>query len=100
MALCTPALIYFVLSATALVASLAISRVAVSSLLLNIFFISIWVWFLNHLCSTGNATIAWILLLLPFVIFVVLFALFAQLISNANQAGAVAEAAASAIPKN
>lgn len=88
MALCTPALIYFVLSSLGLLASFSVAGISITSVISNVFFMLIWVWLLNHLCSTGNETVAWILLLLPLIIFMLLLAFLAEIISSVGSAAA------------
>lgn len=66
--LCTPAMIYFVISFIYLIIS-AFSNFNVMSIILKIFFIIVWSLFLNFLCSSGFTIIAWLILLLPFFMF-------------------------------
>ena len=71
--LCSPAMIYFVLAMIALIIGF-FTNFSIISLLVNGFFIMIWAWFLNFLCSKGYKTISWILVILPF--FMAFFTLF------------------------
>jgi hypothetical protein len=66
--LCTPAMIYFVFSVIALIISF-LSNFNIMSLIIKGFFIMLWSWFLNFLCSKGLTVISWILILLPFLMF-------------------------------
>lgn len=66
--LCTPAMIYFVLSLIALFISV-FSNFNIISLLIKGFFIIVWSLFLNYLCKSGFSAISWVLVLLPLIIF-------------------------------
>ena len=64
--LCTPAMIYFLISAVTLVISIFTSF-NIMSLIFRGLILVIWTWFLNYLCSKGYIVISWILVLLPFL---------------------------------
>jgi len=66
--LCTPAMIYFVLSVIALIMSVFTSF-NIMSLFVKGFFIIVWSFFLNYLCKSGFTAISWILVLLPLILF-------------------------------
>jgi hypothetical protein len=66
--LCTPAMIYFVISFIYLIISVFVNF-NLMSIILKIFFIIVWSLFLNFLCSIGFYIIAWLILLLPFFMF-------------------------------
>ena len=62
--LCTPAMIYFVISMIALVISI-FTNFSIISLLIKGFFIMVWSFFLNYLCKSGFTIVSWILVLFP-----------------------------------
>ncbi len=64
--LCTPAMIYFILSFFYLLIS-SFTSFNVINVISKIFFILVWSWILNFLCSSGYSIISWLLVLLPFV---------------------------------
>ena len=64
--LCTPAMIYFVLSVITLVIGV-FTNFHIISLLIKGLFILVWTWFLNYLCKKGYSIISWILVILPFL---------------------------------
>lgn len=82
--LCTPAMLYFVLSIIGLVISiiqnfgnkniykLGIFSTQVSSTILvfivKIIYILFWTWVLNLICKDGHSGIAWFLVLVPFIL--------------------------------
>ena len=70
--LCTPAMIYFLISAISLVISV-FTHFNVMSLIFKGLMLLIWTWFLNYLCSKGYIVISWILVLLPFLMIFSLF---------------------------
>ena len=65
--LCTPAMIYFVISMIALVISI-FTNFSILSLLIKGFFIMVWSLFLNYLCKSGFSVVSWILVLFPLFI--------------------------------
>jgi hypothetical protein len=66
--LCKPARIYFYLAVLSTIIAL-FQGMALGSILVNVLFMGFWMWFLNKLCSWGYKTAAWILLLLPIILF-------------------------------
>jgi hypothetical protein len=66
--LCTPASIYFWLSAIGLIVAL-ITKFQVVAFIINLFFVILWSWFLNYLCSKGLSIVSWVLVFLPILIF-------------------------------
>ena len=89
--LCTPAFVYFVLSAIGIIVSviqnLGNSRIykmglfsaRVPSTLLvfavKIIYILFWTWILNLICKDGHKEIAWFLVLIPFILLFVIMGL-------------------------
>jgi len=65
--LCTPAFIYFTISVIFLIMN-SLSNFNVMSIIIKIVVIMLWSWFLNFLCSMGYSIIAWIILILPFLV--------------------------------
>lgn len=74
--LCTPALVYLIISAASILV-MAFTSFNILTLLLKALFSILWAWVLNLVCSKGNIGISWILVLMPyiFVISVMLIAL-------------------------
>jgi hypothetical protein len=82
--LCTPALVYFVISIIALVMVLFQNmghnhsyhignfscRVPNTTLvfILKLVYILFWTWVLNLICKDGHTTISWLLILLPWIL--------------------------------
>jgi hypothetical protein len=69
--LCTPALIYFVLSVIAFLSMLG--KASLMTLVVKAFFILLWTWFLNYLCKKGHSGISWFLVLFPFILMLMIF---------------------------
>lgn len=65
--LCTPALIYLVLSIVVLVMAI-FSGISAVTLIIKSALIVLWTFLLNWLCSHGMGTLAWVILLLPVVL--------------------------------
>lgn len=81
--LCTPAMLYLVLSAIALVIGV-FQKFEFFSLLVNVLFIGAWTWFLNLLCSKGYTPISWFLVLLPYLIMLVMFVMALEVVKTAK----------------
>jgi hypothetical protein len=82
--LCTPALVFFVLSVLSLFSMIYDNlenthtycignvRCNVSNtsmiFILEILFLVFWTWLLNFICSSGHPNVAWFILLLPYIL--------------------------------
>ena len=67
--LCTPAVIYLVLSVIAILMAI-MKRMSMMTVIVKTLFVLLWTWFLNFLCSKGYSGISWFLVLLPFIFIV------------------------------
>ena len=65
--LCTPALIYFILSFIYLIMT-SLKSFNIMYILMKVFFIMLWAFLLNLLCTSGYSIISWIILILPFFV--------------------------------
>jgi len=65
--LCTPAMIYFVISIIYLIIN-SFTNFNIMFIIVKLFFIMLWSWFLNFLCKNGLTIISWLLIVLPFFI--------------------------------
>lgn len=63
--LCTPAMLYFVLSVIAIIMAI-FTNFQPMSILVKILWVLFYTWFLNFLCDKGYTAISWFLVLLPF----------------------------------
>jgi hypothetical protein len=70
--LCTPAKLYLALSVIALI-FVAINSFSFITIIIKLIFIALWTFLLNWICSKGYTTISWILVLLPYVLFILMF---------------------------
>ena len=70
MQLCTPSLVYLVLSGLFLLTTVMRigHNVKLQSILIKAVFVALWTWLLNLLCVKGYTTISWILVFLPILI--------------------------------
>ena len=82
--ICTPAQLYLVLSVIALIFGL-MSKFSISTLFIKGFFILLWTWILNWLCSKGYKTISWILVLLPFIFMALTVFMLADIMANSKK---------------
>jgi len=64
--LCTPAMIYFVLSVVSLVIS-AFYQLNIASILFQLLFIALWTWLLNFFCKAGYTALSWVIVFFPFI---------------------------------
>lgn len=86
--LCTPAMIYFVISVVALALvllqnlgnhniyqvgsfSCAVPNTALI-FIIKLIYVLFWTWILNLICKDGHTGISWLLLLLPFILLFVM----------------------------
>lgn len=99
MNLCTPATIYFVLSAIGII-MLAFQNYGMSPnmycvgnvqcpvqtttpiFIMKILYIALWTFILNTLCSYGYSQLAWFLLLLPFILFFIMIFMVGTLLNK------------------
>jgi ABC-type uncharacterized transport system fused permease/ATPase subunit len=89
--LCTPSLVYFVISVISLVAVLLQNlgntnsyhvgsfscRVPNTSVIfiIKLIYILFWTWILNLICKDGHTEISWLLVLFPFILLFVIIGL-------------------------
>lgn len=89
--LCTPSLVYFVISIIALAISVVQNmgnrnkyslgnfscRVpsTIAVFIVKVIYILFWTWILNLICKDGYTSISWILVLLPFILLFVIMGL-------------------------
>jgi len=64
--LCTPAMVYFVISAVAILFAL-FSGIALAAVAMKAFFVVFWTYLLNLLCKKGFKSVSWFLVLLPYL---------------------------------
>lgn len=67
--ICAPALLYLVISIFAII-YMILAHYDASSILLKSLFILLWTWLLNLICVKGFEVLSWILVLLPYIIFI------------------------------
>jgi hypothetical protein len=85
MYLCTPALVHLVLSILTVI--VLVIQQSFDGIIWNILFSLAWLWFLTILCNRGYVTLAWVLVLLPFIIIGIMLVLILSLISSNPGAG-------------
>jgi hypothetical protein len=77
MDICTPALVYLVLSA---ISFIGMARgMSVSSLFTNGAFVVLWTFLLNVLCQRGYTALSWVLVLLPIIVLLIAVVFIGQL---------------------
>ncbi len=82
---CTPAQLYLILAGISLLTAF-FNDFKVITLVVNGIFVLIWGYILNWLCSKGLKAISWILVLLPFILFLFTFFFAKDIVSNAAHA--------------
>lgn len=70
--LCTPAQLYLALSVIALI-FVAINSFSITTIIIKLIFIALWTFVLNWICSKGYTSISWVLVLLPYIMFLLMF---------------------------
>jgi hypothetical protein len=100
--MCTPATVYLVVAIlftiTAMVQNagntnkMCIGRVECNVkstpalFIIEILWIVFWTWVLNSLCKNGHSSVAWFLVLLPFIVIFIMLVMFADMVSGNEQA--------------
>jgi hypothetical protein len=92
MDLCTPALVYLVLSVISLIGMA--NGNSVSSLFVNALFVGLWTFLLNVLCQRGYTALSWVLVLLPIIVLIILVFFIGQ-IALSGQMNAASPSSAS-----
>lgn len=99
--LCTPAFVYLVIAIIGLITvmlqnvgnanTLCVGRVQCSvpntpgMFLVQAAWILFWTWVLSTLCKNGHPNVAWFLVLLPFIVLLITFVAFADMVAGHHQ---------------
>ena len=81
MNLCTPSLIYFILSIFAII-GMFFFNFEIIPILINIIWMLMWTWILNYLCSIGYSGVSWFLVLLPYIVIFLMVVLAGSLLKK------------------
>lgn len=65
--LCTPAMIYFVISVVAILVAL-LNHIKMEAVLIKAVFVLFWTYVLNFLCKKGYKSVSWFLVLFPYIL--------------------------------
>ena len=84
MNLCSPAMLYLVLSCISIVAGV-MSKMSNKSLFAKGIYAILWTWILNFVCERGYPTLSWILVFLPFILMFGMVALVMDKSQNQSQ---------------
>lgn len=79
--ICTPAMVYLVVSLFSLVLVI-FKGMSASSVIIKGLFVLAWTWFLNFLCVKGYKTISWFLVLLPFLLMLAMFVMAVEVVKT------------------
>ena len=79
--ICTPAMVYLVLSIISIIL-IIYKGMSASTVLVKGIFILAWTWFLNLLCVKGHTGISWFLVLLPFLLMIGMFVMIMEVVTN------------------
>lgn len=71
MNLCTPAMLYLIISGIVFIIMTLSNKFNWKIVLFQLFCIFLWTWVLNLICSSGYSTISWILILVPFFMYLI-----------------------------
>ena len=66
--MCAPAMLYFVVALIVLIINF-LKTFSFGYLIVTFIVIMLWSWFLNFLCNSGFSFISWILVIIPFLTF-------------------------------
>lgn len=76
--LCAPSKLYLILSTIIIFITLTF-RIEIGVILVKILFIILWTYVLDFICKKGYTTVSWILVLLPHIFMILLFAFTVEL---------------------
>lgn len=68
--LCSPSLLYLLISSILLIISI-FSNFNWKIILFQLLSILLWTWVLNVICNSGYPTISWVLIIIPFVMYLI-----------------------------
>ena len=74
MKLCNPAIFYFVLGVVSILILLA-AKEPVLILMMQLVFVLLWTWILNLICVNGFTNFSWFLVISPYVILLLYYAM-------------------------
>lgn len=69
MELCSPALLYLVVSGIVFLIMSFSNKFNMKIMLFQLFCILLWTWVLNMICNSGYPIVSWILILIPFFMY-------------------------------
>lgn len=85
--ICTPAVVYLFLSILSILFAIY-NNVGMLSILVKWIFTMLWTWVLNYICSSGYPTVAWVLVLLPFILLLLIIVVaFEMMLLSGSGAG-------------
>jgi len=79
--ICCPAMFYLIFSIMAIILMI-ITKYKNETIVIKTLFVVIWTWFLNFLCDNGLSGISWFLVLLPFIMFLIMFLIMHEIIDS------------------
>ena len=69
MKLCLPAIVYLVINLFSILFTVYTNDIQFVSTFLSFLFMFVWTYILNLICRSGYTIISWILVMIPFIIF-------------------------------
>jgi hypothetical protein len=81
--LCSPAMLYLLIATISIIGAF-IKGMSIMSIVVKVFFVALWTWFLNFLCSKGHIGISWFLVLLPFAMLMLAVVFSVELMRKMN----------------
>ena len=81
--LCTPALVYLIISSVAILFLFA-QQFTIMTVLVKVGWTFLWTWLLNYICSKGYTTVSWIMVALPYVVMFGILALVLEFTNTIN----------------
>ena len=90
LALCLPAILFLVLSIFSIIIMI-FQQFDVLTISIKILIVAIWTWFLNYLCSKGHEVISWMLVLLPYLLFLLLLLTTFEMVKRMPQSDIISQ---------
>lgn len=88
--LCIPAILFLILSIFSIVIMI-FQQFEVITISIKILLVAIWTWFLNYLCLKGHEVVSWMLVILPYLLFLLLFLTTYEMIKRMPQSDIISQ---------
>lgn len=82
--LCTPAVVYLILSMIAILVAIYNNATAYT-VIIKWLFVLLWTWVLNWICKSGYPMVSWALVLLPYLFILLMISVTIEVLHTLNK---------------